>query len=126
ASIGMDTDATALNQAVAVLREQFGTQVPGALRQTQATLRRALERSLGLDEPAADRLVKHLIATGRLVYVDPAAGGASVDPGTAGGPLYDIPGSFTPSGEERVTAAGTVAGVEATLGGISSVSGAIG
>src|SRR4051812_15275775 len=108
----MDTDAATLQSALSVLQQQFGGQLPGSLRKTQAQMRQALEQQLGLDELVADRLVKKLAETGRLVYV-----GAGQDPDVnsvpaGSGALFDVPGAFTPSGAERVVAAGTTAGVE--------------
>lgn len=122
----MDTDAAALQNALGVLQQQFGGQLAGPVRKTQAQMRQALEEQLGLDELAADRLVKKLAETGRLVYIgaDQVPDGESTPAGS--GALFDVPGALTPSGEERVVAAGTTAGVEATLSGINTVSGAIG
>jgi len=122
----MDTDAATLQNALGVLQQQFGGQLAGPVRKTQAQMRQTLEQRLGLDELAADRLVKKLTETGRLVYMgaDQVPGGDSTPAGS--GALFDLPGALTPSGEERVVAAGTTAGVEAALSGINTVSGAIG
>ena len=92
----MDSEATMLNNALAAIRQQFGDQLRGPMRRTQAEMRRAVQTALGADELAADRLVKKLAETGRLVYV----GGADDDRDTAGatGPVISMPGVTNATG----------------------------
>jgi len=114
----MTQDPAGSAAALAALQARFGARLAGPRQPGQVTLRRAVEDALGVDEVAADRLVKQLYETGRLRYV----GGDTEAPAGA----VDIPAALTPSGEERVISSGTTAGVEATLGGVGTVSGSIG
>ncbi len=117
----MTQDPAGSAAALATLQARFGARLAGPRQPGQVTLRRAVEDALGVDEAAADRLVKQLYETGRLRYV----GADDAMPAEPTGAV-DIPAALTPSGQERVISSGTTAGVEATLGGIGTVSGSIG
>src|SRR3954454_2208557 len=111
----MDTDANVLNNALAVLRQQFGQQVAGAQKQGLGQMRQALEQQLGLDDVTADRVVKKLAETGRLRYV--MTGDADDGPTgtTPVGPVASLPGVYTGStgtGQMVVPAAQAVATAE--------------
>lgn len=118
----MDTDATVLEQALGVLREQFNGQVAGSFRDGQVTMRKAVEARLGLDELAADRVVKKLSETGRMQYVggttdsDPTAGGGA-------GPILTMPGTTSSEGLGPLTMSTTAA---LSLGAINNPAGVIG
>ena len=118
----MDTDATVLEQALGVLREQFNGRVAGSLRDGQVTMRKAVEARLGLDELAADRIVKKLSETGRVQYVggaddsDPTAGGGA-------GPILTMPGTTSSAGLGPVTVPVTAA---LSLGAINNPAGVVG
>jgi hypothetical protein len=86
----MDNDATALQNALAVLRRQHGEHLSGPRRATEAQMRQTLQQQMGVDDLTADRVVKKLHQTGRLAYV----GGADVgtEPGTTDtGPVISMP-----------------------------------
>jgi len=95
----MDVNPQELEAAAAVLRQQFGNRLEGSLEHTQVQMRRALEQALGLDEVAADRLVKQLTHTGRLVYQ-----GGTGDVDDAGtGLMAPLPGTVANAdGDPRV------------------------
>ncbi|MDQ2806901.1 MAG: hypothetical protein M3Z04_08320 [Chloroflexota bacterium] len=117
----MDTDATVLEQALGILRTQFNGRVAGSLRDGQVTMRKAVEAQLGIDELAADRIVKKLSETGRVQYVggetdtDPTAGGGT-------GPILTMPGT-TSSGMGPMTLPTTAA---LSLGAINNPAGVVG
>jgi hypothetical protein len=110
----MDSDATALENALAVLGQQHGTRLDGPQHQTEAQMRRTLEAQLGLDELTADRMVKKLAQTGRLVYSGSVEAGT--EPGTSTtGPVISMPLTQTADGGQslRTTAApGVLMGLE--------------
>ncbi len=118
----MDTDATVLEQALGVLRTQFNGRVAGSLRDGQVTMRKAVEAQLGIDELAADRIVKKLSETGRVQYIggetdtDPTAGGGT-------GPILTMPGTTTSSGIGPMTLPTTAA---LSLGTINNPAGVVG
>ena len=88
----MDSDVTTLRNALAVLRQQYGEQLAGPQRRTQAQMRHTLQQQMGLDEIMADRVLIKLRDTGRIAYV----GGADVgtEPGTTEtGPVISMPGT---------------------------------
>jgi hypothetical protein len=86
----MDSEATALENALAALRRAYGDRLPGAQQETEARMRHTVERALTLDELAADRVVKKLAQTGRLAYVGSADTGT--EPGTSTtGPVLSLP-----------------------------------
>jgi hypothetical protein len=90
----MDNDATALQNALAVLRQRHGERLSGPRRDTEAQMRRTLEQEMNLDELTADRVVKKLAGTGRLTYIGSADAGT--EPGTSTtGPVISLPS--TPS-----------------------------
>jgi len=93
----MDTDATTLQNALSTLRQQHGEQLAGPRRRTEAQMRQTLQQHLGLDELAADRVVKKLYETGRLVYVGSADSGT--EPGTSTtGPVISMPNTQSADG----------------------------
>jgi len=94
----MDTDAQALNQALGVLRQQFGNRLAGSIGDTQAQMLRALQQQMGVNEVAADRLVKELTHLGRLTYHGENRGDTD-DTGT--GPVISMPGAATGQGGEE-------------------------
>jgi hypothetical protein len=92
----MDSDATALRQALGVLRQQYGDRLAGPQKRTQAEMRHTLQAQMGLDELTADSIVIKLRDTGRLSYVGSAEVGT--EPGTtATGPVISEP--LTQSGD---------------------------
>ncbi len=100
----MDSDATALQNALAVLRGQYGAQLAGPRQGTEAQMRHTLEQQMGLDELTADRMVKKLYETGKLVYMGSADQGT--EPGTSTtGPVISMPLTPTSSGEPLITTA---------------------
>lgn len=101
----MDSDATALENALAMLRQAYGAQLAGPQHHTLAQMRHTLEEQAGLDELMADRVVKKLAQTGRLVYVGSREAGT--EPGTSTtGPVISMPMTQTADGGEplRTTA----------------------
>src|SRR5690242_5819440 len=95
----MDVNPQELEAAVAVLQQQFGNRLEGSIEDTQVQMRRTLEQALGVDEVAADRLVKQLTHTGRLVYRGGA--GEADDAGT--GLMAPLPGTVADAdGDARV------------------------
>jgi hypothetical protein len=98
-----------LNQALAVLRQQFGPALRGDMLQGEVAMRRALMQQLDLDESTADKLVKQLAHTGGIAFrsgaaPDPAAG--SAQPGAATAPMQgagDAPGVTDAWNDTRVT-----------------------
>jgi hypothetical protein len=62
----VDTDATVLQQAPTALRAQHGDRLDGPRQQIEPELRRTLQEQMGLDESAADRVVKKLYQTGQI------------------------------------------------------------
>ncbi|HMA36166.1 MAG TPA: hypothetical protein VKY74_17050 [Chloroflexia bacterium] len=119
----MDTDATTLEQALSVLREQYGTQVKGPMRRTQGEMRKVLEMKMGIDDLSADRLVKKLCETGRLTYS--SVPGAPNEPSTP-----DEPGTSATmppdAGPITVPAAPAISlsGLNNPIGGAGPVPGA--
>ncbi len=102
----MDSDATTLQNALDVLRQHYGEQVPGPQLSAEAQMRHTLEQQMGLDPLTADRVLKRLCISGQVVYVDSAdagnqAGndrdnrdnrGTGAEPGTtATGPVISMP-----------------------------------
>jgi hypothetical protein len=73
----MNGDATTLQNALDVLRRHYGEQVPGPQLSAEAQMRQTLEQQMGLDPLEADRLLKHLCASGHVVYVDGADAGTA-------------------------------------------------
>jgi hypothetical protein len=90
----MDSDVTTLRNALAVLRRQYGEQLAGPQRRTEAQMRHTLQEQMGLDEITADRVLIKLRDTGRLMYVGSAEVGT--EPGTTTtGPVISMPGTQT-------------------------------
>jgi hypothetical protein len=100
----MDSDATALQNALAVLRKQYGAQLAGPRQRTQAQMRHTLEEQMRLDELTADRLVKKLSETGQLVYMGSADQGTEPGPSTTG-PVISLPMTPTSGGNPLITTA---------------------
>src|SRR4051812_13824492 len=93
----MDNDATTLQNALTVLRQQYGEQLAGPRRSTEAQMRHTLEKQMGLDELTADRVVKKLYETGRLVYMGEQDTGT--EPGTSTtGPVISMPNTQSADG----------------------------
>ncbi|HEY0071376.1 MAG TPA: hypothetical protein VGE04_15530 [Chloroflexia bacterium] len=65
----MDSDATTLQNALDVLRQQYGEQLSGPQAGTEAQIRSTLQQQLNLDPLGADRVLKGLYESNRLVYV---------------------------------------------------------
>lgn len=99
----MDNDAATLETALGLLRDQFGPRLVGPMRRAQVDMRKALEMKLAIDELTADRVVKKLCETGRLVYVGldesdesgstavgPVAGIRETNTPVSGGPLGTV------------------------------------
>jgi hypothetical protein len=101
----MDNDATTLQDALAVLRRHYGDRVTGAQRSTEAQMRHTLQEQMGLDELAADRVLKQLSQTGRVVYMGSRDVGS--EPGTSTtGPVISMPLTSTnTSAEPLITTA---------------------
>ena len=118
----MDTDATVLEQALGALRAQFHGRVAGSLRDGQVAMRKAVEARLGIDELAADRIVKKLSETGRVQYM---GGAAFADPTAGGGagPILTMPGTTSSAGLGPVTLPTSAA---LSLGAINNPTGVIG
>ncbi len=118
----MDTDATVLEQALGVLREQFNGRVVGSLRDGQGTMRKALETRLSVNELDADRIVKKLSETGRLQYI---GGETDNDPNRGGGPgpVLTMPGTTSSEGLGPITLPTTAA---LSLGAINNPAGVVG
>jgi len=114
----MDNDANVLNNAVARLQQQFGNQVPGSREQGLATMSRAIQAQLGLDDLTADRVVKKLADVGRLRYV--MTGEDDDTPAvTPIGPVASLPGVYTSSGSgELIVPAAQALGTASVLGGV--------
>lgn len=83
-----EKNAATLEQALAILREQYGAQIAGPERETQVSMRKLLEQKMGLDESNADRVVKKLCETGKLTYVGTDTGGGA-------GVMAAVPGATT-------------------------------
>jgi hypothetical protein len=93
----MDSDATALQNALAVLRQDYGQRLAGPRRATEARMRHTLEQRMGLDELMADRVVKKLYETGQLAYIGSADSGT--EPGTSTtGPVISMPNTQSADG----------------------------
>jgi len=124
----MDTDANVLNNALAILRQQFGQQVAGAQKQGLGQMRQAVAQQLGLDDVAADRVVKKLAQTGRLRYVMTGDADDDVTGTTPVGPVASLPGVYTGStggtGQMVVPAAQGLAAAE-VLGDIPTDGGIV-
>jgi hypothetical protein len=105
---GMDTDARALETALATLQQQYGNQFKGSMDSAQAQMRHTLEEKMGIDELSADRLVKKLIETGRLRY---NVTNRDEDPNitTDTGPVIPVVGTTEAQGAGPVTVAATPA-----------------
>src|SRR5689334_18589120 len=104
----MDNDATVLQNALAVLRQHYGEQLTGSRRTTEAQMRHTLQEQLGLDELAADRVLKQLSQTGRLVYMGNRDVGT--EPGTSTtGPVISMPLTSTNTGAEPLITTATPA-----------------
>src|SRR6476620_7962866 len=105
----MDTNAQALEQALAVLREQYQGHLAGAMRAGLVTMRQTLQTRMGIDELEADRVVKKLAETGRLRYM----GGEDDDEvnvmRTGTGPELVIPGTTAAQGGGPVVVPATTA-----------------
>lgn len=86
----MDSDATTLQNAVDVLRRHYGEQLAGPQVGTETQMRNALQQQLGLDPLGADRVLKQLRDTNRLVYVGSEEDEAGTEDGT-GTDREDIP-----------------------------------
>ena len=96
----MDSDATALQNALAVLRQYHGERLAGSRGSTEAQMRHTLVQQLGVDELTAGRVLKKLYETGRLVYVGSTARSSTPGTGTdddaepdttATGPVISMP-----------------------------------
>jgi hypothetical protein len=125
----MDTDARALETALATLQQQYGSQFKGSMQSSQAQMRQTLEAKMGIDELSADRLVKKLIETGRLRY---AVTDQDEDPNvtTDTGPIIPVVGTTQAQGAGPVTvpvtpAIGTV-GAMAEMNGATNATGGVG
>jgi hypothetical protein len=97
----MENDVDALHKALSLLREKHSGQ-PGDPRHVgQGELRRTLQAGMGLDELTADRVVKKLHETGRIVYADAGDvdSAAEVD---RGGLLLLMPESKAPLAESQL------------------------
>jgi hypothetical protein len=82
----MDGDATTtLQNALDVLRQHYGEQVPGPQLSAEAQMRQTLEQQMGLSPLEADRVLKQLCISGRVVYVDSADAGAEAGTRTGTG-----------------------------------------
>jgi len=100
----MDNDTATLQNALAVLRGQYGAQLAGPRQHTEAQMRHTLEQQMRLDELTADRLVKKLYETGKLVYMGTADRGT--EPGTSTtGPVISMPSTQTTGGAPLITTA---------------------
>jgi hypothetical protein len=121
----MDTNAQALEQALAVLREQFQGQLAGGMKGGLVAMRQALQTRMGIDELEADRVVKKLAETGRLRYV----GGEATDDDevnvmrTGTGPALIIPGTTAAQGGGPVAVPATTA---LAMGAINNPQGVVG
>ena len=86
----MDSEATTLQSALDVLRRQYGQRLTGPQQHTEAQMRHTLKQEMGMDAATAERILKQLTVTGRLVYVGSAEGGPLPIPdGT--GPVISMP-----------------------------------
>ena len=104
----MDSDARALETALATLQQQYGGQFKGSMQGAQAQMRHTLEDKMGIDELSADRLVKKLIETGRLRYnVTDRDEDANVTTDT--GPVIPVVGTTQAQGAGPVTVPATPA-----------------
>src|SRR5690242_16714174 len=120
----MDSDARALETALATLQQQYGGQFKGSMQGAQAQMRHTLEEKMGIDELSADRLVKKLIETRRLRYnVTDQDEDANVTSDT--GPMIPVVGTTQAQGAGPVTvgatpaisAVGAMSGATNTTGG---------
>ncbi|MGA7731772.1 MAG: hypothetical protein WCD37_10945 [Chloroflexia bacterium] len=86
----MDSDQTALQNALDVLRQHHGTQLSGPQQRGEAEMRHTLKQELGCDTATAERILKQLTTTGRLAYVGSAEGDSlPISDGT--GPVISMP-----------------------------------
>jgi hypothetical protein len=122
----MDNDAMVLQNALRVLREQHGAQLDAAGRGMEPELRHTLQQQMGLDEPAADRVVKKLYQTGRLGALDAGEAdetSANVTPPTEGAPVTLALPSLQVPAPTATQAAGIALGAAAVdTGAADSVS----
>lgn len=98
----MDTDATALQNALDVLRRHYGERLAGAQQGTEDQMRNTLAQELGVDQLGAAFVLKRLCQTGQLEYVgntgtatdtsDDTGSGVAPEPGaSATGPVISMP-----------------------------------
>ena len=114
----MDSDARALETALATLQQQHGSQFKGSMQGSQAQMRHTLEAKMGIDELSADRLVKKLIETGRLRY-NVTGRDEDADVTSDTGPMIPVVGTTEAQGAGPVTVAATPA-----IGAVGAMSGA--
>src|SRR5690349_1771963 len=117
----MDSDARALETALATLQQQHGSQFKGSMQGSQAQMRHTLEAKMGIDELSADRLVKKLIETGRLRY-NVTGRDEDADVTSDTGPMIPVVGTTEAQGAGPVTVAATP--VIGTVGAMSEMNGA--
>lgn len=86
----MDSDETALQNALDVLRQHYGTQLYAPQQRGEVEMRHTLRQELGVDAAMAERILKKLTVRGRLEYVGSAEGDPSlIADGT--GPVISMP-----------------------------------
>ena len=86
----MDSDETTLQNALNILRQRHGAQLPGPQQRGVSEMRNTLTRDLGLDTALVHNILNNLTRTNRLEYVSDAKGDALPDAeGT--GPVISMP-----------------------------------
>lgn len=78
----MNTDATALQNALDVLRRHYGERLAGARQRTEDQMRNTLAQELGVDQLGAAFVLKRLCQTGQLEYVGNTGTGTGTGTGT--------------------------------------------
>lgn len=99
----MDNDSTALQNAISVLRQQYGEQLAGPRQRTEAQMLQTLQQQLGLDGAAAEHVVKKLYDSGQLTYVAGSDSGSedgtdTEDTPSDTGPVISMPSTQSADG----------------------------
>jgi hypothetical protein len=102
-------DEAMMNQALAVLQNQFGRHMRGDMLKGEVAMRQALMQQLQMDESSADKAVKQLAHTGWISFrsgAAPAADDGTVHTGattTTGQGVENAPGVTDAENETRLT-----------------------
>jgi len=119
----MDSDETTLQNALNILRQRHGAQLPGPQQRGVSEMRNTLTQGLGFDTAVVHNILNNLTRTNRLEYVSDAKGDAL--PGAEGtGPVISMPlTQSADGGTPLITTAspGMIMGIVNEPGGVGEI-----